>query len=959
MYNRMKMNLGIDIGSVSIKFAVFDKERLIRTEYLRHFGRPLEILIDFINNHSDIEYLAITGNGGRLLGELLGGVVVNEIIATVEGIKKIAPGLKTVIEIGGEDSKFFLIENNLKDFATNTICAAGTGIFLDQQAHRLNLSIDQFSSYALLSKRPSRIAGRCSVFAKSDMIHLQQIGTPMEDIIAGLCRSLARNFKSIIAQGKKFEPPIGFIGGVAANQGMVQSFESVLSLKPGELIVPKYFNCLGAIGSMYYCLETNNLGKYRGLKELHDYISKPKLTRRLPPLDGSERPAPRRSCLLPGSRIKGYLGIDVGSVSTNLVVIDSQNQVLSREYLWTQGDPIKAVQIGLDKIYKELGNLVEIVAVGTTGSGRYLIGDFVGADVIRNEITAQARAAISIDPQVDTIFEIGGQDSKFISLKDGVIVDFEMNKVCAAGTGSFLEEQSEILDTKIEDFGDTALRSKAPVFLGERCTVFMETEILHHQHQFIRKEDILAGLAYSIAGNYLNRVVQGKRIGNRIFFQGGVAANKAVVSAFEAILHKEIHVPDNFDVTGAIGVAMIARDENPNGWTRFKGFEIIQRKCRMETFECSGCSNLCDINIIELTQEEPIYYGGRCGKYEHREEKEGAKTDNYFDLRNEIFFKTENRTGETIGIPRTLIFYELFPFFNRLLTNLGFNVKLTDSTNKKIIHCGVEHSPAETCFPVKVANGHILHLIDQGIRRIFIPSVISVQKNRFFESSYVCPYVQTMPYTIRAGLSEKLGGTEIISPYLYFDRPRESIIKNLISAFNHFGIKLSEVKDAVDDAFDYNAKVNLKIKEIGEEAISKIDDIGFVIVSRPYNGYDAGINLDLARKIGEMGITAIPIDFLPLSFEDLYPEFSNMYWHYGQKLLAAASMIRHNPKLYAIYLSNFSCGPDSFLVKYFRELSGEKPFLLIELDEHSADAGLITRLEAFRDSIKGKTYITV
>lgn len=947
------MDLGLDIGSVSLKFALFDNDRLVKVEYLRHSGYPFDLLNRILTTYPDIKHLALTGGSGSLLGELIGGQVVNEIVATVEGVRFAAPNLHTVIEMGGEDSKLFVIDGELKDFTTNTICAAGTGIFLDQQAHRLNLSIEDFGHFALRSQKPARIAGRCSVFAKSDMIHLQQIGTPMADIIAGLCRSLARNFKSVIARGKSFEKPIGFIGGVAANLGLVRAFESVLGLDESTLIVPEYFNCLGAIGAWLNSLKTGRLKEYVGLEKLIEYISKPKTAKRMEPLNGHGIQSARISCEPSDKKVQGYLGIDVGSVSTNLVVIDEKNRVLSRRYLWTQGDPVKAVKIGLEAVEKDLAGKVKIIGVGTTGSGRYLAGDFVGADVIKNEITAQATAAIEFDREVDTIFEIGGQDSKFVSLEKGVVLDFEMNKVCAAGTGSFLEEQAKILDVEIEEFGDLALHSKAPVFLGERCTVFMESEMLHHQHLFTSKEDLLAGLAYSIAENYLNRVVQGKKVGNHILFQGGVAANKAVIAAFEKVLKKKIIVPENFDVTGAIGAAMIAREEKRDG-TRFKGFGLAQKDFKAKAFECTGCTNLCDVNIVEVAGEKPLFYGGRCEKYERREQEKKVSKPDYFNWRNEVFFKTEEKKGESIGIPRTLIFYELFPLFSRFLTNLGFKVVVSDKTNKSITHLGVEHSATETCFPVKVANGHIMNLVEKGVDRLFLASVINMQENEGFEYSCVCPYVQTLPYSIRAGLAEKLSQIEIVEPVFSFDRSIREMILSPEKLARKLGVSKRRLHDALEDALGYQRLITQEISNKGKEVLESVKELGFVVVSRPYNGYDHGVNLDLPLKIEQLGLDAMPMDFLPLRFADIRDEFHNMYWHYGQRLLAAASYIRDNPMLYAIYLSNFSCGPDSFLVRYFKELMGDKPFLFLELDEHSADAGLITRLEAFLDSIKGK-----
>jgi predicted CoA-substrate-specific enzyme activase len=338
-------------------------------------------------------------------------------------------------------------------------------------------------------------------------------------------------------------------------------------------------------------------------------------------------------------KIEAYLGLDVGSISTNLVVIDREKRVLSKRYLMTAGRPIEAVRIGLQEIGEEIGGQVEIKGVGTTGSGRYLTADFVGADLVRNEITAQATAAVQIDSSVDTIFEIGGQDSKYISLDNGVVVDFEMNKVCAAGTGSFLEEQAEKLDVSIKgEFGALALSANEPVRMGERCTVFIESDLVHHQQSGAQKDDLIAGLSYSIVQNYLNRVVGDRRVGNRIFFQGGTAFNKGVVAAFEKVLDKEIIVPENHDVTGAIGVALLALEERTWERSGFKGFDLSQRRYEQTSFECKGCPNLCLIRKVSVEGEKPLFYGSRCEKYDVIKRTKGSAIPDLFEEREKMLF---------------------------------------------------------------------------------------------------------------------------------------------------------------------------------------------------------------------------------------------------------------------------------------------------------------------------------
>ena len=394
----------------------------------------------------------------------------------------------------------------------------------------------------------------------------------------------------------------------------------------------------------------------------------------MPPLKESEAVYDKKVVFNNNGREKldVYLGIDIGSLSTNVVLIDAKDNVVSRRYLPTAGKPLDAVRQGLTEIYEEVGNSVNVKAAGTTGSGRYLTGDFVGADVIQNEITAQATAAIAYDPTVDTIFEIGGQDSKYISIENGVVVDFEMNKVCAAGTGSFLEEQAEQLDLNIvEEFGKLALKSRKPCSLGDRCTVFMESDLNAQQQRGEINENLVGGLAYSIVHNYIQKVVGDKRIGNKIFFQGGVTNNKGVVAAFEQVTGKKITIPPHFDVTGAIGAAMLARDAMKNGKkTRFKGFGIRNTPFALSRFTCKACSNQCQIRRVKIEGEKKsLYYGGRCERYEI-DERKGKRTDipNLFEKRVGILMgnynEDDNKGNITIGIPRALmLFYQQFPFW--------------------------------------------------------------------------------------------------------------------------------------------------------------------------------------------------------------------------------------------------------------------------------------------------------
>ncbi len=988
--------LGIDVGSVSVDLAILDRSsNVIETKYIRHKGRPMQTAADAIQEAAErygdcITLLAATGTGGRLVTDVLSGVFVNDVIAQATATSCLHPDVRTVIEIGGEDSKLIFFKGgaggdtgapSIADFQMNTVCAAGTGSFLDQQATRMNLSIEEFGQLALKSEAPPRVAGRCSVFAKSDMIHLQQKATPVHDIVAGLCFALARNFKSTVGAARDFQKPIAFQGGVAANPGIVKALESVLGLDAGELVIPKEFGCTGAIGAAMVVLSAkcgvrNEAEGEKGRKGERDIpdLSRVKELRQSGQLNKSEHPEkPLRldksilpadqSCApKPTEKVPAYLGVDIGSISTNVVVIDANKNVLAKRYLMTASRPIEAVRQGLKEVGEEIGDLVETKGACTTGSGRYLIADFIGADVVRNEITAQARGAAETDPEVDTIFEIGGQDSKYISLKNGAIVDFEMNKVCAAGTGSFLEEQAEKLGISIKgQFGDLALSAKSPANLGERCTVFIETELVRHQQAGVSTEDLVGGLAYSIVRNYLNRVVGTKPVGNKIFFQGGVAANKGVVAAFEMVTGKPIIVPKHHEVTGALGCACIAMDEDKGLGSKFKGFDLSNREYTINSFECKECANRCEINRVVVEGEKPLFYGSRCEKYDvdrrttvqelfpdHFAEREAMLLEPY------VPSEAPGQGAPKIGIPRALLFYELYPFWQAFFKELGCEVVISDATTKRVIHDGAERSVAETCFPMKVGLGHVLNLMDKEIDYLFLPSVINLPKaDERMTDSFVCPYVQSFVYTVKSAVDFNADGIKTLEPVIYLQLGRKHKIKALEEVGRTLGKSRAQVTRAVAAAEENQARFQARLAQRGKDVLDHIrrDEKAIVVVGRAYNTCDPGANLEIPKKLNKMGVRCIPMDFLQIDSVRLPDDWNNMYWRYGQKILSAGEIVAEDSRLYPVYMTNFGCGPDSFVHKFFRERLGSKPCLVIEVDEHSADAGMITRCEAFMDSL--------
>ncbi|MCD6327626.1 CoA activase, partial [bacterium] len=483
-----------------------------------------------------------------------------------------------------------------------------------------------------------------------------------------------------------------------------------------------------------------------------------------------------------------------------------------------------------------------------------------------------------------------------------------------------------------------------------------------------KRLDLLAGLAYSIVHNYLNRVVGTKKVGNNIFFQGGVAFNRSVCAAFREVTGKKITVPPNHEVTGAIGVAILAKEAmKDKKKSKFKGFDLKDRHFELSTFECHDCPNVCEIRKVTIEGDSPIFYGSRCEKYDVRKKAKSANPiPDLFLEREKLLMRWHpdnsggtKASGPTVGIPRGLLFFELYPMWSAFFGGLGVPIVLSSKTNKHIIHEGVEAVKAETCFPVKVIHGHVLDLLKKGVDRIFLPSVINMPKSdEGFTNYYNCPFVQSIPYIVRAGI-ENLERKQLLAPPLFLQKGDEDTIERLARfARESFGASSSEAKAAAKAAVAAQHEFRRLQGELAERTNEMVDKYGrsIAIIGRPYNTNDPFVNLNLPKKLRDLDVLAVPIDLIKADIDLTTKEHANMYWRYGQRILGSAASIASDPRLYALYITNFGCGPDSFITKFFSSIMGEKPHLVIEIDEHSADVGAITRCEAFLDSIEGKKH---
>ncbi len=1002
------LNVGLDVGSVSVNALVLGPNETIIWEapYRRHFGRAVEAVVERLQEiyqRFDLEKIAsvsFTGNHGSGVAQALRAPYEFETIAQILGVVEQVPDVATIISMGGQDTAVFQIVHRqgqweLEEFNMNGPCASGTGSFIDQQAERLASTIygdeadwsqeriDQvlrdFIALGLKSDQPANVACRCTVFTKSDMIHLQNKGERLENIIAGLHKGNAANYMSTIVSNRKLSEPIVFIGGMASNPLQLNAFRKYYP----SLTVPPYHTSMGALGVALQAQREGTTNRIdpevlRGLsvRDSETFPVNEKLSLDLTLFPEDNQVAPM---VVSDNKIEAYLGIDIGSTTTKYAIINRKNQIIHKRYLQTRGKPIEVTQNLLRAIRDEVGSAIVLKGVATTGSGRNVVGDFVGADVILDEITAHARGAVQIDPGIDTIFEIGGQDSKYISLENTHPLDFDMNKVCAAGTGSFLHELANKNSINIvNEFQDIALSSDHPIRLAERCTVFMESDLVSYAQKGAGKEDLMAGLCYAIVHNYLNRVVGKRQIGNKVMFLGGPSLNKAVVAAFEKVTGKPIIVPRHREVLGAFGAALSVKEkmEAKPRESSFRGLDnLIDDRMKFKEIVCqadSNCHNQCKLKIYNFDGRKSVW-GGECGRYDVAR-AEGAKKPNYFERRLDLFegslhpkvisleewevYRAQNGSDTltyygrpTIGLQRALFFYQQGVFWTHFFQELGYQVVLSPITTPKIALSGIETITAETCFPVKVSHGHARSLWPKTAF-IFLPTMINMRTEIEEEKGQFCPLVESNQYMVKAALS--IDEKRILNPTIFWKRSNVRLIENL---YKNFKPKLRLSKSAVGKAFELalaaQETFQRDIDDAGREIFSAIgpDEYVIVVSGRPYNLYDERLNLRLGQNMSKIGLHAVPMDFLYTADVDL-SDFPDMYWGLGAKILRTARKVSQSPTMFGLHLTNFSCGPDSFLEHFYKYVMDSKPYLILELDEHSAVAGVMTRLEAYKNVIE-------
>ena len=983
--------MGIDIGAISIGIAVVSRDNhVLNSSYQPHFGNVEQTVKQMMKSipMNTIMGIAACGQGAHMIRSTQS---FDTQICIISAGKHFLPDAKAILAIGGET--FTLIrfgsDGGYLGSRESTSCAAGTGAFLDQQARRLGLeNTAELSRLAVKNEgqRP-KIASRCAVFAKTDLIHAQQEGYRIEQICDGLSHGLAKNIVDTVFGSSQAESPILLCGGVSQNQAVRSHIENLTNT---SLIVPKYASVFGAIGAALFLINDVDFSEAKN-NEMDCFIDKNIFNsdykfkeHEYPPLTLSLSEYPDFSSLskfkyqatteqsealdvetdvyepLTG-QIRAVMGIDIGSTSTKSALMDESGQMLAGFYTRTTGRPLEAVLrifAAIDYLAQKENITLNIIGVGTTGSGRKFIGQIVGADLILDEITAHARAATSLNPEVDTIIEIGGQDAKFTTLRNGRVTFATMNTVCAAGTGSFIEEQAKKLDCPLADYANRTEFKKAPLS-SDRCTVFMERDLNYYLTEGYHIDEVLASVLHSVRENYLLKVANESRIGDIIFFQGATAKNKALVAAFEQHLKKPVLVSKFCHLTGAMGTGLFLLDENKitskNYQSKFRGISLYQTQIPVKSEICDYCTNHCKLSVVTIKNEQ-IAYGFLCGRDYHTKKFVGNKSK-AFDLikeRKKSFQlpKIEpDQNAPIIGIPAALHLVEDLSMWRFFFESLGFQV-ITSEKMKEPVENGKILTSSEFCVPITSFHGHVDYLKDL-CDFIFTPLYFEEKKSQIGSRRQYCYYTQFSTSLVEL-LDDKIQ-KKILVPvikYLYPGFYSRIAIYEAVKKIPGHKNNLFDIYRAYEAAlkFKHDALSNFK-KSWLHHVQSHGNHLRVVLLGRPYTLFSETLNCGIPGLFHKYGIDCTYQDLIspdPNATSNIAEILQEIQWRFAANILETAETVSQMPGLYPVLISSFKCSPDSFVQDYFKKImaSHDKPYLILELDEHGSNVGYETRIEA-------------
>lgn len=968
--------IGIDAGSTTLKCIVLNEEdKILYSNYERHYSKVREKLIEELENIKGIIEnkkfkIAITGSAGYGISKEYNLPFVQEVFATTLAIKRYYDDVDVAIELGGEDAKIIFLTSGFEE-RMNSSCAGGTGAFIDQMAHLMGLTVDEMDNLSLKHENIYEIASRCGVFAKTDIQPLLNQGARKEDISASVFQSVVNQTIGGLAQGRSIEGKIMFLGGpLYFCKGLRERFIKTLKLKDNDVVSPENAQVFVAIGSAIYSKENNKKYEYEELlntiKENHNEISTMNV---IDPLFNSEEEYNEFKERHKKAKVKvsdinnytgeAYVGIDAGSTTTKVVLIDKEDNILYEYYGSNKGNPIEVVKKELKHIYNICGEKIKIMGSAVTGYGEELIKKAFSIDFGIVETVAHYIAASHFNPKVDFILDIGGQDIKCFKIKDGIVANIMLNEACSSGCGSFIESFANQMGYDVETFSKLGLFAKHGADLGSRCTVFMNSSVKQAQKEGATVEDLSAGLSVSVVKNALYKVIRAKsldELGKNIIVQGGTMYNDAILRAFEKELGMNVIRPSISGLMGAYGCALYAKRK------KLKESKIISKE-DLESFthkskiaKCGLCTNRCNLTINIFNDGEKYISGNRCEKPTGNKKSESIPNMYQYKYKKLREYESldEGKRG-TIGLPMVLNMYENIPLWATFFKELGFKVVLSDESNKKMYLKGQHTIPSDTvCYPAKLAHGHIENLISKNIEHIFYPCMSYNFDEGISDNCFNCPVVAYYPELLKTNVKE-LDSNNFMMEYLSLNN-KKLLSKQLYEILNKtFGdIKQKEVKNALEKAYIEYEKYTKHIKEKGEEFIEYAKNNNkkvIVVAGRPYH-IDPEINHGIDKVLSSLGIVVLTEDSIEVSNEKPKVNILNQ-WTYQARLYNAAYYVAKNKDMELIQLVSFGCGTDAITSDEVKDIleRNNKIYTQLKIDETNNLGAAKIRIRSLLEAI--------
>lgn len=976
-----KLSAGIDVGSTTVKMVVLnEKKQTLFAKYERHYSdiktATKKVLLEaqeVIGNQQVA--LAITGSGGMGLAEVLAIPFVQEVIACTKTVETLIPETNVAIELGGEDAKITFFEGALEQ-RMNGSCAGGTGAFIDQMAVLLKTDANGVNDLAKNYQTIYPIASRCGVFAKTDVQPLINEGADKADIAASIFQAVVNQTIAGLAAGRKIKGKVAFLGGpLYFMSELRRRFVETLQIAEEDIIFPENPQLFVAIGAALYGEETAQLNTLLARLSTDD-SAKLQPSHTLEPLFATEeelavfRQRHGQSSVeekkLASHTGAAFLGIDAGSTTTKVVLIDEVGRILYSFYGNNEGQPLETTMRVLQEMYQQMPPAVFIGKAAVTGYGEQLIKNALKIDIGEVETMAHYKAAEHFQPGVDFILDIGGQDMKAMTIKDGALSSIQLNEACSSGCGSFIETFARSLKYEVKEFALAATTAKNPVDLGSRCTVFMNSKVKQVQKEGASVGDISAGLSYSVIKNALYKVIKIRRpedLGEKIVCQGGTFYNEAVLRAFEKISGREVVRPSIAGLMGAYGAALIALENYEIGEVTalLSSDELSQFTAEKEFTHCGLCENNCMLTVTLFSDGRKFITGNRCERGARIKIKKEERKINLVDYKYRRLFKyrplrKKEASRGRIGIPRVLNLYENYPLWHTFFTELGFRVELSPRSNKELYEKGIETIPSDTaCYPAKIAHGHIQALIDQGVPLIFYPGIIFERpETAQAENHFNCPIVQSYPDVIRNNLDDiRAGRVDYRNPFLNL-ADETSMVKVLSEEFQDFGITETEIAHALRLGFEELDQFKLDVCQQGEKTLRMLTETnqrGIVLSGRPYH-LDPEINHGIAEVITQEGFHVLTEDSIAHLGNVGHLRVVNQ-WVYHSRLYAAARVVAKSKQLELVQLNSFGCGIDAVTTDQVEEIMEQygKLYTVLKIDEGANLGAIRIRLRSLKAAV--------